>query len=76
LGRRQAQLYKNDGGFPGVIVDNRAAEDSGAHFSIFISAVLPVELGDVFTVKVFQDSGSDLTINSNTATWFQIEVKE
>jgi hypothetical protein len=76
-GRRQAQLYKNNGGPPGTPVDNRLADTgSGSYFSVFTSAILSVDEGDVFTIKTWQNSGSDLTINSNAATWFQIEVKE
>jgi hypothetical protein len=76
-GRRQTQIYINNTAFPGVVADNRdAVQGGGTHYSNPITGIVPVSPGDVIELRAFQDSGITLTINSNVATWFQIEVLE
>lgn len=76
-GPRQAQIQKNNADTPGSGSSNIVAGGTVYDILNVASAVLPVEAGDYFEVRVLQTSGGSLaTRNFAAAMWFSLEVVE
>lgn len=76
--RRQLQFYQNGanpaGGAVGAAVNTTDIPSAGSFFQHLSSPIFQVSEGDTLELRAFQTTAGDLDVESNAATWLQIEA--
>lgn len=67
-GIRDVWFTKNGVDFPGMVYERKTA--AGISSTHIATPIIPVVAGDFFRVRVYQDSGGSLTVNSGDETHF------